>query len=81
MAVLESIEKYFQYGNPLDAIIVIGSLGRTEEGLNQLLQQKEESEGDMNLLSLMLGYIHQGVETKICVLSAFTEMFEKRYHF
>jgi len=70
--VLDALETYFEFGNPLDAIIVIGSLGRSEGGLAKLF------EGELTLLNLMLTYIHQGVESKICVLSALTEMIEKR---
>jgi hypothetical protein len=70
--VLDALETYFEYGNPLDAIIVIGSIGRSERGLAKLF------ENEMTLLNLMLTHIHQGVESKICVLSALTEMIEKR---
>jgi 26S proteasome non-ATPase regulatory subunit 5 len=70
--VLEAIVGYFEIGNPLDAVIVIGSIGRTKNGLAKLC------ENDMTILKLILTYIHQGVESKICVLSALTEIFEKR---
>jgi hypothetical protein len=70
--VLDALESYFEHGNPSDAITVIGSIGRSEIGLSKLF------ENEMPLIHLMLSHIHQGVESKICVLSAITEMLEKR---
>jgi 26S proteasome non-ATPase regulatory subunit 5 len=70
--VLDALQLYFENGNPLDGIIVIGSIGRTESGLAKLF------ENERPLLDVMLSHIHQGVESKICVLSSLTEMFEKR---
>jgi len=70
--VLDAIQLYFEFGSPLDAIIVIGSIGRTKNGLSKIF------ENEIALVHLMFSYIHQGVESKICVLSALTEMIEKR---
>jgi len=71
---LDSLESYFEFGNPLDAITVIGSIGRSEVGLSKILEYSNE----ITLVDLMFSFIHQGVDSKICVLSALTEMIEKR---
>jgi hypothetical protein len=53
-------------------MIVIGAIGASVGGLNSLLQRP-------SFLTTMFTYLHDNIEMKACVLSAVTEIFEKRY--